>query len=159
MPVSCEPICVAKRIRCASPPESVRAERLQDKYSKPTCSKKSKRNLISFRISLAIKSCLSVRFSSADFIHSASSPKSIVDNSPMCFSLILKCRLSLRKRYPSQSGQTSLVINSSAQIRIFSEVVSLNHFSIMFITPFSARLYTKSWATFGTLTPFLSPPP
>ncbi len=50
-PTRPEPTWVARRMRSASPPESV-AERLSKlKYSKPTLIQKSKRRLISFKIS------------------------------------------------------------------------------------------------------------
>ncbi len=47
-PTNREPSCDAKRIRCASPPDSVLAVRLSAKYSNPTLSKKFKRSSISF---------------------------------------------------------------------------------------------------------------
>ena len=49
-PVNREPICVASRMRCASPPDNVPAARVNVKYSKPTLSKNSRRSLISFKI-------------------------------------------------------------------------------------------------------------
>ena len=51
---NCDPICVANRIRCASPPLKLRALRLTFKYPKPTSSRKAVRALSSFEISEAI---------------------------------------------------------------------------------------------------------
>ena len=46
-PVRPEPICVARRIRWASPPESDPAERASDRYVRPTSSRNSRRTRIS----------------------------------------------------------------------------------------------------------------
>ena len=61
-PVKREPICVAKRIRCASPPLSVPALRFSVKYSKPTFIKNDKRELISLIIKLEISFCSLLNF-------------------------------------------------------------------------------------------------
>ena len=47
-----EPICVAKRILCASPPDNPPALRDNVKYPNPTSFKKPKRSLISFKTRL-----------------------------------------------------------------------------------------------------------
>ena len=47
-PVNLEPICVARRIRCASPPDKVPDERFSVRYSKPTLFKKDNLEIISF---------------------------------------------------------------------------------------------------------------
>ena len=49
-PESLEPICVARRIRCASPPDKEPDARFKVKYSSPTLYKNSNLELISFNI-------------------------------------------------------------------------------------------------------------
>ena len=56
-PVSCEPICVANLILCASPPDKVFASLSSVKYSRPTLIKNESRDLISFKIKSEISSC------------------------------------------------------------------------------------------------------
>ena len=53
-PLKFDPIWVAKRIRCASPPDNDPATRSKVKYSSPTLFKKLKRSLISLMMGLAI---------------------------------------------------------------------------------------------------------
>ena len=52
--MSFDPIWVASRIRCDSPPESVVAERSSVRYSRPTSSMNCSRSLISFSTPRAI---------------------------------------------------------------------------------------------------------
>ena len=58
--MSAEPICVASRIRCASPPDSDPAARANVRYPSPTSSRKPMRALISFKICAAIMLSFSV---------------------------------------------------------------------------------------------------
>ena len=51
-PTAREPSCDARRMRCASPPDSVAAARSSVRYSSPTSSRKPSRAFTSFRISL-----------------------------------------------------------------------------------------------------------
>ena len=53
-PVSPEPIWLASRMRCASPPDSVSAERSSERYSSPTFTRNCRR----FRISRTIFSAI-----------------------------------------------------------------------------------------------------
>ncbi len=61
-PVRDEPICVASRIRCASPPESVPAGRERVRYSSPTSFKNPRRLFSSLRIRRAMAFSRSVSF-------------------------------------------------------------------------------------------------
>src|SRR5659263_133452 len=56
-PIKPEPICVARRIRCASPPERVADERFSVMYSSPTSTRNSSRAMISFKIGLDMAVC------------------------------------------------------------------------------------------------------
>ena len=47
-PASPAPICVASRIRCISPPDSVPLSRFNARYPSPTCSRNANRFTISF---------------------------------------------------------------------------------------------------------------
>src|SRR5574344_2711742 len=62
-PVSPLPICVESRMRCASPPLNVDAERSSVRYSRPTFLRKWSRAFISFNICAEIWASLSVSFS------------------------------------------------------------------------------------------------
>ena len=64
-PTRLEPICVASRIRCASPPDSVAAARSSDRYPIPTLSRKRSRSPISRTIRRAIARSVSVSSSSS----------------------------------------------------------------------------------------------
>ena len=63
-PTSPEPICEAKRIRWASPPDSVAADRSSERYSSPTSQRNRNRTLISLRICSAIIAWRSSRWRS-----------------------------------------------------------------------------------------------
>ncbi len=102
-PTRLEPICVASLIRCASPPDSDRAERDSDRYPMPTFSRKARRSEISRTIRRAIARSVSVISSEA--IHSPAPRADISLYSAMLIPPTLTARLSGRSRAPSQSGQ------------------------------------------------------
>ena len=102
-PVKPLPIWLAKRIRCASPPDKVSAERESDKYSKPTLVKNLRRLLISLTILSAIASLAPVNSSDSKKVSANFSGTS--QTSWMFLLPTFTWRASLRKRVPAQSGQ------------------------------------------------------
>ena len=102
-PVKPLPIWLAKRMRCASPPDRVSAERDKDKYSKPTLVKNFKRLLISFTILSAMANLAPVNSSVSKKV--SANFKGTSQTSCMFLLPTFTKRAALRKRVPLQSGQ------------------------------------------------------
>ena len=118
-PVSPEPICEASRIRCASPPESVSAERSSARYSRPTLLRNASRVTISLMIRSAIAafwpgrtSC--PKYAAASLSGSPETSKIARASAP---SPTLTCRASRRSRVPSHSGH-------GARVQILRELLA-----------------------------------
>ena len=108
---SWELICVAKRIRWASPPESEADDRLSERYWMPTSHRKRRRNEISRRISVAMVFCDSVRCLGSSLIHSLNSEMSMAANSAIFLPASRKCRDSFFSREPWQCGHGAILMN------------------------------------------------
>src|SRR6266851_4029961 len=105
-PISLEPIWVASRIRCDSPPDSVLAARSTVKYSSPTSIMNCSRSRISFKIPRAISCSRSV---SASPSKKPMAP--LTDNShtwAMLRSATVTARDSGFNRWPLQVGDHAL---------------------------------------------------
>ena len=110
-PIREEPICVARRIRWLSPPESVPARLASVRYSSPTLQRNPNRSRISFKISLAMTAFWwsSVRFwkKSSEFF-TASSQTSAIFKSPT-----VTASVSFFRRLPWQDGHSTVSMNCS----------------------------------------------
>ena len=114
-PVRPEPICVARRIRCASPPERLAAYRVSVRYSRPTSCRKCRRAFTSFKIGPAI-SCAafpSFLLSLSRVKNSKLSVMVISETSWMFLSPTVTARLSLFSRLPPHSSHGLIRIYSS----------------------------------------------
>ena len=105
-----EPICVASRMRCASPPDSEPALRARVRYSSPTLLRKPSRERISLRISLAIIS--SVLFSFKFSKKSTSALTESAHSSLMFSPPTVTASDSFFSRRPPQVGQGTSFINA-----------------------------------------------
>ena len=107
-PVKPEPICVAKRILCASPPDKLPAFLDRVRYSSPTSIKNCNLWSISFKINSDIIVC--VLFNSRLFKYSFIWRIDISVNSLMFFSPTLIDNISGFNLAPWQDGQWEFVI-------------------------------------------------
>ena len=103
-PISEEPICVARRMRWLSPPESVAAARESVRYCRPTLARKCSRERISFIIMSAIMRSRTFSRSGSASMNSSDlligmSQNSIMDSPPT-----VTARASRLRRLPPQSG-------------------------------------------------------
>ena len=121
-PTRLEPICVASRIRCASPPDSVAAARSSVRYPTPTESRNRSRSTISFRIRDAICRSDSVRSRASS--HSIASRADLRVNSWIPIPPTFTASVSGRSRAPSHSGHGRTDMYSSMRSREYSESVS-----------------------------------
>ena len=101
-----EPICVARRMRWASPPESVPAERERVRYSRPTSHRKPRRLSISLRIWRAMRSSFSVRVSWERKLRALRTERS--DSAAMFSPPTVTASDTGFRRWPRQSGQGML---------------------------------------------------
>ncbi len=136
-PIRLDPICVASRIRWASPPDRLPVARSSVRYSMPTSARNVSRARISLRICAAI-------FNSVSF--------NVMDSKKRCASLIeydvtrsidvsatRTARLSGRSRLPPHVSHTRLVMKRSIHSRISSDFVSRYLRSRFGITPSNLR--------------------
>ena len=122
-------------MRCASPPESVRAERSKAKYSNPTSTRNPSRLRISLSGSLRMVFCRSDSWGSKSSNHKASDLKSMCPNSAMFLPANLKCKLISLKREPLHSGHVRFFINRCAHRFRGTELPCSAAFSMVAITP------------------------
>jgi hypothetical protein len=121
-PTSAEPICVARRMRCASPPDSVAAARSIDRYPMPTFSRNRSRSSISRTISRAM--WRSVSLSCTPSSQLIARRTLIAENSWMAMPPTSTARDSGRSRAPLHAGHGTIDMNSSIFSRDRSESVS-----------------------------------
>ena len=121
-PTSDEPICVASRMRWASPPDSVAAARSIDRYPTPTFSRNCSRSSISRSTSRAIRRSWSE--SSRSRTHSSARRADSAVKWWIAVSPISTARDSGRSRAPLHSGHGRRVMYSSIFSRAQSESVS-----------------------------------
>ena len=148
--VSCVPIWVASRIRCASPPERVRKGRLRVRYSKPIPVRKPIRLRISFSTSLPIifwRSVIRLSRLSNQFDKSVMSSRA---NSAIFLWSILMCKASFLSRAPPHSGQVRITIKSLSQSWIFSEPLSCWRFKKWIIPSYLVFHSVPSYFLEGT---------
>ena len=121
-PVKPLPIWEAKRIRCASPPDNVSAERESDKYSSPTLVKNRRRFWISMTILSAIASLAPVNLSVSKKVSACLS--GILQTSWIFCPPTFTWRASMRKRVPAHSGQLWLFRYFASSSRTADESLS-----------------------------------
>src|SRR5664280_2703671 len=109
------PICVARRMRCASPPERVADARASERYPIPTSFRKPRRSPISFRIFPAISSSRGegVRASKNAFASSSVSAVSVSMGRPST-STASASGFNRRPLHAGQ-GEADMYISSSAR--------------------------------------------
>ena len=110
-PTSADPIWVARRIRCASPPDRLPAARPSVRYSRPTLSRNPSRASISLRISFAILSADGDSLSPA--INDRSSVTDKSHSSLIFFPPTVTASASLRSLLPPHEGHGTYSINAS----------------------------------------------
>jgi hypothetical protein len=122
-PTSREPICVARRMRCASPPLSVSAERPSVRYSSPTFTRNDSRSRTSLRMGPAMSrdTCGSV---STKWKNSSASATGMATTWPMDRPPMVTARLSGRSRAPWQMPQGRVLMYSSSISRTESLLLS-----------------------------------
>src|SRR5215472_6605235 len=135
MPWSCEPICVASRMRCDSPPLSVFEGRFNERYERPTSKRNCNRSRISFSTSLAISFCLSEILNSIPSNQAARLSKFMLLNSEIFLPTILNQRLSFFNLAPPQVSQGFNSIYPSAHSRNPSLYPLLNQRFSLFTIP------------------------
>jgi len=123
-PMSEEPICVASRMRCASPPESVAAARESVRYCRPTLCKKPRRLRISLMMRPAIIACISVSCGSSASRKRRHSVTGRSQNSEIFIPPTVTARTSFRRRRPPQSGQGVSAMHCSISARMAGLCVS-----------------------------------
>ena len=111
MPCNCEPICVANRIRCDSPPLRLLEGRYSVRYVNPTSNKNCSLSLISFNTSFAIAFCLFSSINSIPSNQAARLSRFILLNSAIFLPFILNQRLSFFNLAPSQEVHGFKLIN------------------------------------------------
>ena len=104
-PMREEPICVARRMRWLSPPESVAAARERFRYCSPTLARKFSRERSSLSILSATTMSRAERREGSSSTNSSafvtgSAQKSIMESPPT-----VTARASFFRRFPPQSGQ------------------------------------------------------
>ena len=117
-PVRPDPICVASRIRCASPPASVAAGRSSDRYPSPTSARKPSRVWISLNGRSAISSSREVRRSSRSQEAASVTGRaatSAIDRPPT-----VTARISGASRAPPHAGHGTARMNASCASRAAS---------------------------------------
>ena len=156
-PVKPLPIWLAKRMRCASPPERVSAERESDKYSNPTLVKNLSRLLISFTILSAIASLAPVRTRVSKKV--SANLRGTWQTSWMFLLPTFTWRASLRKRVPAQSGQLCELRYFASSSRTVEESVSwYRRFRLLMIPSKLCDLLKKAPRSFRYLKLMISLP-
>ena len=141
-PTSPEPICVASRMRCASPPDSVPVARERERYSRPTLMRNDTLARISFKIGAPMASCMAVSVNAS--MNSRNFTIDILVASKMFLSPTVTARDSFFSRCPLHAAQGVIRMKVSYSAFIVSENVSLYLRFMLWIRPSKVMSYTPS---------------
>src|SRR3989338_2249118 len=132
-----EPICVARRTLCASPPAKVVEERSSVKYSSPTSIKNCNLAETSFKSGRATsaKSFFFEKSENIFFMKVSVASDAWEEISEIFLPAIKPARASGLRRLPKQAGHGSKVIYLSTSARVHSDSVSFHLLSRFGITP------------------------